>query len=82
MTIKEGLEFAVKHDLSVKDMVIILQFLEGDQTHASLKKALKLKSYSRIGELLIRLKLKGIIELKSKTEKGAHVYTLKKGVLR
>jgi len=76
MDIKPGLEFAAQHELTKREIEIILLFMEGDRTldeAATALNSLKTSLYNTI----LRLKIKGLIELKDKKEKGVVVYGFK-----
>jgi predicted transcriptional regulator len=76
MEILSGLKFAAHHELTKREIEILLLFMEQDMTMDEAAKALNSLKTSLYNTLL-RLKIKGLIEMKDKKEKGVVVYGFK-----
>lgn len=74
--LKAGLEFAVKHKLTHREMEILTQFLDCDHTAATLAEVLKANKVT-LHHIISRLKLKGLIVLRAKDERN-YIYTFNK----
>jgi predicted transcriptional regulator len=68
-----GLSFAVKHELTLKEMEAFIPFIDKPLTSEELGNILK-KPYTTLNHLVMRLKLKGLLQLKEKTKTGSYVY--------
>jgi DNA-binding MarR family transcriptional regulator len=71
-----GLGFALKHELTQKEMYILIPFLKKPYTAAQLAKELGINKIT-LHHTIQRLKLKQLITLKSRDAKGNNLYTIK-----
>jgi len=75
-----GLTFAMKHKLSPEQMRVLLKFLEKPYNTKDLAPELGLKQ-GTLHHLIMRLKLKGMIRLKERDDKGNNTYEFNEEVL-
>lgn len=68
-----GLKFSIKHNLTQRETEILLPFMEKDYTAQGLSDLLG-SSTTTIHHLIQRLKLKKLLVLKDKDERGTYLY--------
>ena len=74
--LRESFDFALKHNLTRKEMELILFLLEGDKSTKDITEHFKI-SRAGINQMMMVLRLKGLVEMKDKTLKGMLIYKLK-----
>lgn len=70
-----GLQFAVKHGLTPKEMEMYLLFLEQPRPAHEIATLLT-KDISTVTTCIQKLKMKGLLVLDKKLERGDHLYKL------
>lgn len=68
-----GLEFSRKHDLTPRETEVLIPFLEKPYTTQALAKELQANKTS-LHHIISRLKLKDLVILKDRDEKGTNLY--------
>jgi DNA-binding MarR family transcriptional regulator len=68
-----GLRFAKKHSLTQKEIEVLVPFLEKPYTTAELADVLKVNK-TTLHHIIQRLKLKSLLVLKNRDEKGTNLY--------
>lgn len=68
-----GLDFAKKNNLTQKEIEVLIPFLQKPYTTSNLAEFLKTHKKS-LDHTIQRLKLKGLITLKDRDEKGNYTY--------
>lgn len=71
-----GLELVVKHNLSPREAESFLLFFEGHITNSQLAKKLK-TSDKNAHAIIMKLRLKGLVKIKSRKEDRTIVYGIK-----
>ena len=72
-----GLRFAKKFDLTPKETEVLIPFLEKPYTTQQLSEILKAHKTS-LHHIIARLKLKSLLVLKDRDEKGTNLYEFNK----
>ena len=70
-----GLVFAETHDLTHKEIEVVIPFLEKPYTTLELSEVLKVHK-TTLHHIIQRLKLKGLLILKNRDEKGTNLYEI------
>lgn len=68
-----GLKFAKEHNLTQKEIEVLVPFLEKPYTTLELSEKLKVHK-TTLHHIIQRLKLKSLLLLKSRDEKGTNLY--------
>jgi len=68
-----GMNFANKHNLTQKEIEVLVPFLEKPYTTAELAEVLKAHK-TTLHHVIQRLKLKNLLVLKNRDEKGTNLY--------
>ena len=71
-----GLKFANKHDLTQKEIEVLVPFLEKPYTTFELAEVLGAHK-TTLHHVIQRLKLKNLLVLKNRDEKGTNLYEFK-----
>jgi len=74
--LREGLEFCAKHDLTRKEIECALKFIGRSMTTEQLAESME-STKDNVHKLIMRLRLKGVLVMKGKTETGAIIFALK-----
>ena len=70
-----GLVFAEAHDLTHKEIEVVIPFLEKPYTTLELSEKLEVHK-TTLHHIIQRLKLKGLLTLKNRDEKGTNLYEI------
>jgi len=71
--IREGLLFVKEHELTRKEVNVLLQILNEPKTNQGIADGLG-SPKSTIHHIIMRLKLKGLIDIHERDEKGTNIY--------
>ncbi|KKL97099.1 hypothetical protein LCGC14_1837840 [marine sediment metagenome] len=72
-TLIDGMKFAKKHNLTQKEIEVLVPFLETFHTTAEVAELLKMHKTS-LHHIIQRLKLKCLLILKDRDSKGTNLY--------
>jgi len=77
ITLISGLEFANKYDLTQREILVLIPYLKKPRTSKELAKELNYNPGS-LHHIISRLKLKGLLVLKDRDEKGCNILEFNK----
>ncbi len=72
-TLIKGLVFARDHNLSVKEMEVLIHYIQDDFTTLELSKVMNVLK-TTLNNVIQRLKLKGLLKLKGKDNEKNNIY--------